>query len=245
MHLSLVDHILAVAIVVLLPVSGVWEFSYLRRQLAAGVPDARIRGYRLVLGIEWGLVAVVVAAWLLGGRSLPGLGFGMRTGMGTWIGWGVTGVFIALILLEGRSVFTSEKKFGEAKQALTVGQAHLVPLIPRTDREWRWFRVLGITAGVCEETLHRGFLIAYLAALTGVWPAVALSSVAFGLGHVYQGAGGVLKTSLLGLVFALLYVFTGSLWAPVVLHAIVDLNSGYIGYRVLTMLEGTRDNAAV
>jgi membrane protease YdiL (CAAX protease family) len=43
--------------------------------------------------------------------------------------------------------------------------------------------------------------------------------------HLYQGAPGILVAALLGLAFAALYVLTGSIAAPIVLHALVDLRS--------------------
>jgi membrane protease YdiL (CAAX protease family) len=238
---ALLDHILAAIIVVLLPISGVWEYRYLVGQLAAGVPNARIRAYRLIIGIEWALVIAVTVAWIVAGRTFPELGFGMKWGLGTWIGWGVTAVLIALILVESRSVFRSEEKFDQARQMFETKQSHLLPLIPHTGADWQWFRPLAITAGICEEILHRGFLIAYLSTLTGQWPAVVLSSVAFGFGHAYQGIGGIVKTTMIGCVFAVLYVFTGSLWAPILLHAVIDLNSGYLGYRVVSRSGMWRD----
>ena len=48
----------------------------------------------------------------------------------------------------------------------------------------------------------------------GTWPAVALSSLIFGLGHAYQGPAGMGKTGLVGLVMALLTVASGSLVHP-------------------------------
>ena len=234
MEPAIIDHALAAAIIVLLPISGVWEYRYLVRQLEAGAPGARVSGYRLIIVIEWALVAAVVAWWFVAGRGTSALGFGMRTGMGTWIGWGATLVLITLILSESRSVFRSEEKFRKAREVFETKQSHLLPLIPHTANDWKWFRIVAVTAGICEEIIHRGFLIWYLAALTGQWPAVVLSSIAFGFGHAYQGAGGIFKTTLVGIVFGLLYVFTGSLWAPMLLHAVIDLNSGYLGYRVMT-----------
>ncbi len=50
----------------------------------------------------------------------------------------------------------------------------------------------------------------------------------FGLGHAYQGIAGIAKTGLIGLVLALLTVFSGSLFIAIVLHTVVDLTSGRI-----------------
>jgi len=60
----------------------------------------------------------------------------------------------------------------------------------------------------------------------GLWPAVALSSVIFGMGHAYQGFPGIVKTTLVGLGMALLTVFSGSLLVAMVLHTVIDLTSG-------------------
>ena len=71
---------------------------------------------------------------------------------------------------------------------------------------------LSITAGVVEEIVYRGFVLWYLANFMPLWAALLLSSVFFGLGHSYQGKSGALRTGLVGLVFAILYVMSGSIW---------------------------------
>ena len=59
--------------------------------------------------------------------------------------------------------------------------------------------------------------------------AALLSSLAFGLGHAYQGPKGTLQTGLFGLAMAGLYLLTGSIWLSMVLHAVIDMVSGGIG----------------
>jgi CAAX protease family protein len=88
---------------------------------------------------------------------------------------------------------------------------------------------LALTAGICEEILCRGFMMWYF----GTWgtaAAVVLSSVVFGLGHLYVGVPHVFRTTLIGVGFALLAVFTGSLLPGIVLHAAIDWISGDVGY---------------
>jgi len=99
-------------------------------------------------------------------------------------------------------------------------------LAPRTPYENNLFGAVAVTAGVCEEILYRGLLLAVLIPAMGTWPAVAVSSLIFGLGHVYQGWVGIGKTTLVGLVMALLTVFSGSIFVPMLLHAVIDLTSG-------------------
>jgi hypothetical protein len=60
--------------------------------------------------------------------------------------------------------------------------------------------------------------------------AVLISAVVFGTAHLYLGWGlGVLRASVVGIVFGATYLLTGSLWVPIVLHAAVDVTSGLTG----------------
>ena len=86
-----------------------------------------------------------------------------------------------------------------------------------------------LLAGIGEEILFRGFIFVVIFEF---WPwglefnmniivAVIVSSVLFGLGH-YISALYFFITGLLGAVFCLVFLWTGSLIAPVVAHALYD-----------------------
>jgi membrane protease YdiL (CAAX protease family) len=114
---------------------------------------------------------------------------------------------------------------GDARHAEPPGHAALA-LLPRSTGERRLFALVGVTAGVCEEWLYRGFFLAVVAALAPGLPALVLvlvAGVAFGLAHAYQGPTGVLTTGVLGALLAGVYLSTGSLLLPVLLHAAIDL----------------------
>jgi membrane protease YdiL (CAAX protease family) len=98
--------------------------------------------------------------------------------------------------------------------------------LPATWTERRWWVFVCITAGVCEETLFRGFMLHYL----HVFPwtlnltlALLISSVIFGSNHLYQGAGGVAGTAIVGFLFGLLFLLTGNLLLPIIFHGVMDL----------------------
>jgi membrane protease YdiL (CAAX protease family) len=77
-----------------------------------------------------------------------------------------------------------------------------------------------IVAAAFEEVAFRGFLVPRLRTLTGSWPlAVALASVAFGLGHRYEGAFAVVQTAFLGAYFAALFLLRRRLLGPIAAHA--------------------------
>jgi membrane protease YdiL (CAAX protease family) len=103
-------------------------------------------------------------------------------------------------------------------------------LLPRTPGEYRTFQALSVSAGICEEVLYRGFLLWYAAMFIGVWPAVLLTAGVFGLVHLYQGATGVLRSGVVGLLLGALYAATDSLLWPILIHIAVDLQGGAIGW---------------
>ena len=55
------------------------------------------------------------------------------------------------------------------------------------------------------------------------------------MAHIYQGFAGVVMTSFLGLIFALLHLATGNLALSMLLHALIDL-------RILLLLKATADH---
>lgn len=107
-------------------------------------------------------------------------------------------------------------------------------LLPRNRGE-RWgFAAVSAVAGVGEEYLFRGFLLHGLVDWTGsVWLAVVVVSVAFGVGHGYQRAIGVVRAGTLGALLALPVVFTGSLYPAIVAHFWINLAIGLGGWRTL------------
>jgi membrane protease YdiL (CAAX protease family) len=83
--------------------------------------------------------------------------------------------------------------------------------------------VLVVVVAVAEETIFRGYLILRFArALNSRTWAVVLSSVAFAIGHGYEGGAAVVTVGLTGLAFALVYIWRRSLVAPVVMHFVLD-----------------------
>jgi membrane protease YdiL (CAAX protease family) len=109
-----------------------------------------------------------------------------------------------------------------------------VRLFPRSNSELALFIVLSLTAGICEEFLFRGFVMAALfRAGLAAWLVVFLSSAMFGVAHLYQGKGGSLGTGILGTLFALVRLAYRSLLPAVVWHATLDIVAGIAGARFL------------
>lgn len=103
-------------------------------------------------------------------------------------------------------------------------------LIPRTSREKRWFFLTSLAAGVCEETVFRGFCFYLLQAVLPLEPILTSIVVgfSFGFAHFYQGAKGIFKTALLGTLFGLLFSATDSLFFCIPLHFLFDFSSAFL-----------------
>ena len=196
---------------------------------------ARRSFYRRLLILEWGLAFLAVVVW----AAAPGLDAG-EAGLRWPQQWPgpVTGaaafVVLVLVVVSTRtlrsgalleSVQPARPRPGEGRHAEPPVHATLA-LLPRTAGERRLFTMVGVSAGVCEEWLYRGFFLAVVAALAGGLPTAVLILVAagaFGLAHAYQGLVGIATTGVLGGVLAALYLQTGSLLLPVLLHTAIDL----------------------
>jgi membrane protease YdiL (CAAX protease family) len=87
-----------------------------------------------------------------------------------------------------------------------------------------WF-----TAAFLEELLWRGYLMNRLVDLLGnktklAWViSLVGSAIIFGLGHTYQGLGGVIKITALGLLFGAAFLTVRrNLWPVIIAHALLD-----------------------
>jgi membrane protease YdiL (CAAX protease family) len=107
-------------------------------------------------------------------------------------------------------------------------------ILPQSKTELLPFIALAITAGICEELIYRGFAMAALArtALPG-WSVVLISAALFGLAHLYQGAGGLVGTLLMGILFGVTRMLSATVVAVIFWHVAVDVVAGVAGWRYL------------
>jgi membrane protease YdiL (CAAX protease family) len=107
-------------------------------------------------------------------------------------------------------------------------------ILPQSAVELLPYLALAITAGLCEEFLYRGFAMAVLARVgLPVWMVVLLSSVLFGLAHLYQGRGGLVSTLVVGVVLGSGRIAYDSLVPAIFWHSAVDVVAGIAGPRYL------------
>jgi len=236
---GLLDHLFVLVVLALgFPLGGWWAYRRFLERLAREGGRALVREYKITALTLAGLGAATFALWLGSGRDPAALGLAApQGGPASGLVYGLAGG--ALIGLALRPVAVALSARAAAGFRRQMGK--LEAFLPRTKEQLFWGLIVSLFAGLCEEIAYRGYLIAYCRAWLPEWPALAAGAVLFGLAHLYQGAGGIFVTALLGLGFGFIYVETGSLALPILLHAAVDISamvSAWIVLRPASRAEG-------
>lgn len=201
---------------------------------AAAQDEVRVRAYHRwsLQGWAWALGALALVA------ALPGVGLadlGLRApdldGLISGESDGpseatVAGFLVGVVLAVVASSVLLRIVARRSGRLPLAGAAAVGPMIPTTARARRGWAALALSAGLTEEVTYRGLLLLTLTlALPSTPPSTVLvvAAILFGLAHVYQGPVGMLATGAMGWVLGGLYVTTGSLVLPMVLHVLVDL----------------------
>jgi membrane protease YdiL (CAAX protease family) len=217
------------------PIFGKRDFDRLVTKVGTN-PELRMKWYRSTIITLWipSLYLVAVTYYLQESPEALGIvGFPWREIAGSalpnWVEYtsiGLAIIYLILLMVNVVMMKFSQKFRDKALQDTENFPSYMDALRPRTKQERRTWVGISFTAGICEEWLMRGFLMMFLSIYVGIdsiWLIILISSMIFGAAHYYQGIGGVIKTTLMGVFFALFYLAMGSLWLVMLLHAIVDL----------------------
>ena len=170
--------------------------------------------YARTMLILWGITALALYALRLYGLGPADVG--VRPPAQPWeYGAGLIVPAILAFLGIGRQTIDSEylRKVGR--------------VIPIDSSDWIWFVPLSATAGLCEEFLYRGYALTQIASMTGsLGLGYFLSSIAFGLAHMYQGKLGVIGTTITGALYGAVFVMTGSVVPCMIGHFVQDIIGG-------------------
>lgn len=162
----------------------------------------------------WGLALAAAIASYESGISAELIGVAALPAQEFWLWLGFSLLAIAAIVLGFRA-------FGIQESPIV---AHM---IPQRKAEQLVYAGVSLTAGICEELVFRGFLIATLMVATGsLAVAVVIAAIAFGIAHTHQHIGGAIRATLLGLVLSVPLIMSGSLYPGIVAHTLVDLLGG-------------------
>ena len=220
---------IASVLFVLLLVAGVPVLSYATARRPELRMIARPDLYLSAVVSQWILTVGGVVVVLAGGPNFRSIGFrGVTPGdFFFWLGLlaavSVAGLGLILVL-ERRGWWPPEPD--------------LVLLLMPANRREKLLAVLMVapTAALCEEFLYRGYLLSQLSVWLGgsLW-AWAMSAIAFGLAHCYQGLNGMARAAILGALLAYPVLRLGSLYPSMAAHFLIDAVAlAWLGPRFLT-----------
>ncbi len=96
-------------------------------------------------------------------------------------------------------------------------------IFPRSRREWLLVPAAMFLAVLLEEVLFRGLLLGGLSAFVPAPLLVVGLGCVFGVMHSPQGTLGMIVAALIGMILSLLFLWSGSLLAPLVAHYLLNL----------------------
>ena len=120
----------------------------------------------------------------------------------------------------------------------------VIYLLPASSKEYRMSIIMSFAAGFSEEIVFRGFLYYLVNTFMPMVPAILLVNVIFGLCHWGTGIKNASWSFFLGVSWSLIFLWTGSLWIPVLTHVLVDLLSMTLGYKINRLSTGTLTHTA-
>lgn len=218
------------------PVYGYYDYQKFKRRVAQN-PEKRVKYYKKVmlgLWIPTVIILVVTTFRPLSFQDIGLKGITINTStLGPWVtyfAFGLAGIYMVSLIyyLVGSKV---SRKMRIEMVELKKSEHEKIPfkdILPHSKEDKRVWTYVSWTAGITEEIIYRGFLIFALTQLFpsfSVWMVLILSSLLFGLAHTYQGFLNVIKTSLFGLFFAILYMGLDSIVPLMILHFLID----YVG----------------
>ena len=231
------DHFFIFFVAIVYPIVALVSYRRLLARVANGEKVERTDLYKSTVIGHWCLFAATVALWSFSDRTWTDLGLGLRLDGAFFAAAVLTVLGIVALYAQLRQVKRSDQ---DALDGLRARIGDLDILLPRNGNELGRFYGLSLTAGIVEEVVWRGFVIWYLALFMSVWAAAAISAIAFGLAHAYQGVRNLPQITLVGAAFSLLFVLSGSVWLPMIFHAAVDMFQGRLAYEVVNRTNGNR-----
>jgi membrane protease YdiL (CAAX protease family) len=204
-----------------LSVVAVIGYFSVHRQGAAHQPH-RLFFYLTTIAWEWILVAYVYRGLRRRGKSIRNIvGKSWKSASDFLIDVAIAfGFWIVAILV------LSLVAHAVGSEGVSQAVRLLAPQGPFESLLWI---ALAVTAGICEETIFRGYLQRQFVAWTRSAPiGVLLSAALFGAGHIYQGAKSTVVIGVYGLMFGILAEARQNLRPGIITHAWHDAITGLI-----------------
>ena len=113
----------------------------------------------------------------------------------------------------------------------------ILNILPRRRIEWLLVALAFIPPVVMEELLFRSLWLGLFQPIVPLWMLVIGLSIVFGLVHEPQGPLGMVAAGGINVVFSLAFLWSGSLWLPLLAHFTVNVLQVVVAYAQRDWLE--------
>lgn len=171
----------------------------------------------LYLGLPFGIVSIEIL------------------GLNRFVWWWLPaslGFAIILILLNAGIALGYQKLFRiDESKLVSFERANYFSKMSRSKKNMAMTVIFGgVVAPLCEELYFRGLLLSFFLIFFNPWIGIAATSIVFGLAH-FDSAGVIVTGIIDGVALSLVFIITGSLWAPVLVH-IFNNTIGLVAYAI-------------
>jgi membrane protease YdiL (CAAX protease family) len=221
--------LILIVLAVLVPWRGAVKMHQLFARPSLDTAD-RLSLYASTLAFQW--FAVAVALWRCHARGVDFRTLGIALPDAPLVA-AVTAALSFLLLGQQLLGLRRFARLPVPRQGFLHQMATKV--FPQNFLEALAFAALVASVALCEEFIYRGFALAALAHAVGdsLLLGTLASSALFAIAHAYQGRRGMFLTFAVGLLFAGVRTWTGSLIPSIAAHLCTDLVAGLAAPRIL------------
>jgi hypothetical protein len=190
---------------------------------------SKLTAYRLtIIGSLIPAITIVSSIPFLG-MQFSDIGFKWvdlkASSLNNWIIIPTTILYILFICYNVYSIIVFKFKTESRAKIVAHLPSETKVFFPKTRQERRTWDFVAINAGITEEIIFRGYLFFILAYFFPNLPLsiiLVLSTLIFGLGHIYQGFE-VIKPAIVGLFYGFLFIVFNSIYPIIIIHILQDL----------------------
>ena len=219
--MTISTHLVAILIGLIYPVYFLLTYKKTGKRIKND-SSYRLVDYKLTIFIFWILTLLVLVNMLID-KSLY---------LNFYPTFNTIGIILAVLIsvFIGIQIFTSKVSTIEKAKSIEKKMQDVYHFLPKSKREFKWFNLLSISAGICEEIIFRLFLFSYLLEITNLIVAFVLTNIVFAITHLVSGIKNIIGAFILGIIFTTIFYLTENIWLAIVLHIAIDISAGTLGY---------------
>jgi membrane protease YdiL (CAAX protease family) len=212
-----IEHILVGFIVIVMPCLSVYELQRLKKSQD---PNGKVKIYLKSLVILWTLTGII--GYISSPKELYYFNYSIEISLIIKLFLVLCLIFFVVTTIAPLFLLKNKEFKGKLIESFQERQF----LFPVKKLEIYLFGFVAISVGICEEVIFRSFLVDYLYALpigVSIITSMIIAGILFGIGHFHQGINGVISAIIVGFLMSYLFIATGSLLLPMIVHAVYDM----------------------